>query len=92
MPAAAAATTAAIHQMTMAVKASGTIVTVTPDVFVSLLQRQDAPLVVHASTRFGKRHQYLASYKGLAFHTRASALLDLPPGIELVVAEKLWIP
>lgn len=91
-PAAATATTAAAHHALMALKVSGTIATVAPDTFAALLQRQEAPLVVHATTRFGKRYHYLTSYRGLAFHTRATHPLELPAGSELVLAEKLWIP
>lgn len=89
----AAVVAAAAAQVAMAVKASGTIVSVEPDAFVAILKKQDGPLVVHATARLGrKRHRYLTSYKGLAFFAEAREPLALPRGVELVVADKIWIP
>jgi hypothetical protein len=85
-----AAAAAAIGQ---AIKASGVIVSVEPDEFLRILQRQQGPLVVHATGGFfSTNYQYLTSYKGLAFFTKATAPLHLPPGTELVQAKSIWIP
>lgn len=35
---------------------------------------------------------YLTSYKGLAFFTKSSTPLNLSGDIELVLAQKIWIP
>jgi hypothetical protein len=86
----AAGAAAAIAQ---AVKASGVIVRVEPDDFAAILQRQPGALVVHATGGFfSTNYQYLTSYKGLAFFTKAATPLDLPPGTELVQAKAIWIP
>ncbi len=87
---AGAAAAAAIAQAT---KASGVIVRVEPTEFMQILARQEAPLVVVARRRlFGLTYQFLTSYKGLAFFTKSRFPLSLPPGTEVVVAGKIWIP
>lgn len=91
--AAGAAAAAAAAQIAMAVKASGTIVTVEPEAFLAVLGRQKEPLVVHATTRLArKRYHYLVSYKGLAFVTKSATALVLPKGAEVVLADKIWVP
>lgn len=86
----AAAGAAAIAK---AIKASGVIVHIEPDDFVGILKRQPGALVVHATGGFfSTNYQYMTSYKGLAFFTKAPAPLDLPPGTEVVQARKMWVP
>jgi len=64
----AAAAAAAIAQAT---KASGVIVRIGPDDFLNILDQNDEPLVVHAiGGFFSTSHQYLTSYRGLAFFTK----------------------
>jgi hypothetical protein len=90
---AAGAAGAAAAAIAQAIKASGVIVRVGPDDFVGILKRQPGALVVHATGGFfSTNYQYLTSYKGLAFFTKAPAPLDLPPGTELVQAKKIWVP
>ena len=87
---AAAAYAAAIAQ---AIKASGAIVSVTPDNFIKLVSRVEKPLVVTApGGTFKKNYQYITGYKGLVFYTKASEPLMLPGSTEIVTAEKIWIP
>jgi len=31
-------------------------------------------------------------YKGLVFYTESQTMLPLPNGIELITADKIWIP
>lgn len=86
----AAAAAAAIAQ---AIGASGVIVRVEPDDFLAILQRQEEPLVVHATGGFlSTNYQYLTSYKGLAFFSKSNMPMSLPAGTELVYAKKIWIP
>ena len=86
----AAAAAAAIAQAT---KASGVIVRIEPHELSGILERQEAPLVVHATGGFlTTNYQYLTSYKGLAFFTKSPMPIDLPRGTELVKATKIWIP
>ena len=76
-----------------AIKASGTIVQVEPETFAEILRKVDKPLVVYApGGLFSTKHQYLTSYKGLAFFTRSREQIDLPRGVEAVVAKKIWMP
>ena len=87
---AAAAHAAAIAQ---AIKASGAIVSVSPEGFMNLVSRAEKPLVVTASGgTFKKNFQYLTSYKGLCFYTKSSSPLILPGSTEIVAAGKIWIP
>ena len=76
-----------------AIKASGTIVKVEPEVFAQLLAKAESPLVVYSQGGvISTNHQYLMSYKGLAFYTKADDPISLPATAELIVAEKIWIP
>jgi len=76
-----------------AIKASGSIVRVEPEVFARLLGRVDKPLVVYMQGGFfSKNHQYLTSYKGLTFYTKSGEQIDVPKSAEIIVAEKMWTP
>jgi acetyl esterase/lipase len=89
---AGAAAAAAIAQ---AIKASGVIVHVEPEDFLSILERQpEVPLVVQATSKFffTTYYLYLNSYKGLAFYTKSPTPLALPTDCEIVQAKKIWIP
>ncbi|MFC2022602.1 hypothetical protein ACFLTL_00350 [Chloroflexota bacterium] len=88
--AAAAAAAAAIAQ---AIKASGAIVRVKPDDFISILGKTSRPLVVFATGGvLKKNYQYLTAYKGLIFFTKAETPILLPGDAELVAAKQIWIP
>ena len=89
---AAAAAAAAIAN---AIKASGVLITVEPDVFEMIAHRQKEPLIVHSFGGFfgfGMKHTYLTSYKGLAFTTRSTELLDIPYGSEIIESKSIAIP
>ena len=76
-----------------AIKASGVIVRVDPVEFQNILHRIERPLVVCAERRiFSTKYQYLVSYKGLAFFTKATAQILLPSGTEAIIAKKIWVP
>jgi hypothetical protein len=76
-----------------AIKATGIIIEVEPDTFLSLLARITEPLVIRAdSGMFVRRKRYLTSYKGLAFYTQSGEKLPLPMNCEIVEARKIWIP
>lgn len=84
---------AAAAAMIQAVRAAGVIVYVEGMEFLEVLKRVEAPLVVHAQIGwFTIQQQYLTSYKGIAFYTRTTSLLTLPPGVELVRARSIWVP
>lgn len=76
-----------------AIKASGVVVRVEPDAFLAILKRADAPLVVVGSGGvFKKHHQYLTSYKGLAFFATSPDPFVLPPRVEVIQAKSISIP
>lgn len=84
---------AAAHATAQAIKASGAIVRVEPEDFLKILARSADPLVISAPGGFlSGGHEYLTSYKGLAFFTNSPKPLDLPAGAEVVAAQKIWIP
>ena len=86
----AAAVAAAIAQ---AIKASGVLVRVSPEDFQNILQKIKDPLVIYSTGGFfTSNHQYLTSYKGFAFFAKSSTEIILPAGIEIIVANKIWIP
>lgn len=83
----------AAEEVARAIKASGAIVSVEPDNFMTILARVDKPLVVCSQSKFlGTRYHYLTSYKGLIFYTKSSSPLMLRPSIEQIHAKKIWIP
>ncbi len=91
--AAAGAAAAAAAAIANAIKASGAIVRVEPEEFLKIVSRTESPLVVNAEGGFiGVNHQYLTSYKGLAFFTKSPDPLNLPGDAELIVSRKIWIP
>jgi hypothetical protein len=91
--AAGASGAAAAAAIAQAIKASGAIVSVEPQEFLRILRRTEQPLVVHATGGvFSTNYQYLTSYKGLIFFTKAQVPLELPPGPEIVLARRIWIP
>ncbi len=76
-----------------AIKASGAIVRVEPHDFETILSRVDEPLVVTAQGGFfATSYQYLTAYKGLIFFTKTSTPLKLAPSVEMIEANKIWIP
>jgi len=78
--------------MVQAVKASGAIVKVEPDAFMTILSKSDTPLVVMATGGvFRTNYRYLSAYKGLIFFTQSSAPLQMGK-VELVSAKNIWIP
>ena len=86
----AGAAAAAIAQ---AIRASGAIVRVEPQDFLSVLATAVQPVVVVAEGGFwSKNYQYLTSYKGLAFYAKSSTPLPLPADIDLIEAKKIWVP
>lgn len=90
---AAAGAAAAAAAIVNAAKASGVIVRVKPSDFLSIVRKTESPLVVYATGGFFKtNHQYLTSYKGLAFFTKSLQKLELPSDVEMVLAAKIWIP
>lgn len=90
MAATGAIVAAAIAQ---ANKASGAIVSVEPEDFLTLVSKMEEPLVVMAEGGLlTTNYQYLMNYKGLFFFTKSPEKLPLPFKTELVTAKSIWIP
>ena len=88
--AAAGAAAAAIAQ---AIKASGAIVSVNTNAFLTILMKTDKPLViVSEGGLFKKNYQYMTGYKGFVFHVKCSEPLQFSMHVEKIVAGKIWIP
>lgn len=93
MSAGAVAAGAAAAAVQQAIKASGVIVTLTPEEWLKIVSKQTEPLVIRSAIGFfTKRFAYLTSYKGLAFYTVSLNALTLPPATELIQAKAIWIP
>jgi len=79
--------------MANAIKASGSIVNVEPETFAVILRKTERPLIVYYQGRlFSAKHQYLTSYKGLTFFAKSKEQIDLPRGVEVILAKKMWMP
>lgn len=83
----------AAQMIANAVKASGTVVRIEPAEFAKILKKVVSPLVVYAEGgMISTNYQYMLSYKGFAFYCKADDPIDLPKNVEVVVADKIWIP
>jgi hypothetical protein len=90
MPATSANHAAAVIEAT---RASGAIIQINPEGFLEILRKSESPLVIAANGGiFGKKFDYLTSYKGLCFFTRSSEELQLPTRAEMIPAKKIWVP
>lgn len=79
--------------LAQALRASGIIVRLKAPEFQKILRGTEAPLVVVCRNRFlGRGYRYLTSYKGIAFYTRSSRPLELPPEAEIIEARSIWVP
>ena len=79
--------------MAQATKASGAIVDMEPDQFMTILGKCERPLVVISRGGFLDRSfRYLVGHKGLVFHTKSKTELMLPGKTEVVAAKSVWIP
>ena len=88
-----AETAALVAAIANATKASGVIVHMECEEFQKILAKAEKCLVVCATGGLiSTNYQYLTSYKGLAFFTKSDEPLVLPPGVETINADKIWIP
>jgi len=84
---------AAAAAIANAIKASGSIVHVESQTFAQILRKVERPLIVYyQGGLFSAKHQYLTSYKGLTFFAKSNEQIDLPRGVEVIVAKKIWMP
>ncbi|MBI3820587.1 MAG: hypothetical protein HY286_17995 [Planctomycetes bacterium] len=90
----ATAAAAAHHAAVLkAYRSMGIFVKIDSRDFLQLLERAEAPVVVHS--RFGfftKKDRYIQSYKGFAFYTDVDQTLDLPKSCELVESQGSMLP
>jgi hypothetical protein len=78
-----------------AIKASGVIVRVDEENFLSILHRSETPIVVVAGKPkgfWGGGYKYLTSYRGLAFFAKSTEPINLPGEAEVIHAKSIWIP
>ncbi len=76
-----------------AIKASGVVVEVSSEDFMTIIQCSQGALIVHAQSKIIRTtHKYLTSYKGLAFYTKVSEPLEFKNHVELIEAKKISIP
>ena len=76
-----------------AVRAMGVIVKLKPDDFLKIVNRVSEPLIVRAPHgAFSKKHDYLVTYKGFAFYTSTKDDLRLPPTVEVLNADSMYVP
>jgi len=90
--AAAAAAAAAIAN---AVKASGAIVEVDPEVFMTMLtrERESRPIVIVSQVGIIRTsYRYLTACRGFIFYTKSADPLMLPGSADLITARKIWTP
>jgi len=81
------------HVIANAVKASGAIVRVEPNVFEQLIQKQqDGLIIFNEGGIFSTNYKYLMSYKGIFFFTKTKTPLVLPANLEVVKTKKIWMP
>ncbi len=90
---AAAGAVAAAAAIANAIKASGVVVNISAADFMKILSKVENPLVIYSEGGFfSTKYRYLVSYKGFAFFTKSLTPLLLPSQVEVIVAEKIWIP
>jgi len=90
---AGAAVGAAAAAVAQAIKASGAIVRIYPQDFLAMLSKNIGGVVVQSRGGIlSPKFQYITSYKGPIFYTESQTMLQLPNGIELITADKIWIP
>jgi len=94
MPNGTAAGAAAVQAaIANAIKASGAIVKVDAEDFLTVMHKTDEPLVVYAATKvFKTSHQYMTAYRGFIFYTKTPEPLMLPNRALVINAKKIWIP
>jgi len=84
---------AAMAAMAQATKASGAIVDMEPEDFLTILSHCEKPLLVVSRGGFLDRSfRYLFGHKGFVFHTKTRTELMLPSRVEIVAAKNIWIP
>jgi hypothetical protein len=87
-----AAITVALMQQN-ALKAMGSIVSVTPDDFRRVVSKnEDALVIFHYGGTFKKHYKYLTTYKGFTFYTKSDSKLSFNLPVEIVEADKISIP
>ncbi len=82
-----------INAIANAIKASGVVVELAREDFLTIVRQSEKPLIVHAPSKLIRtKHKYLTSYKGLAFYTKVDQPLDFLSEVELIEAKKISVP
>ncbi len=84
---------AAAAALANATKASGAIIKVNPENFQKIIGKSEPCVVVIAKGGIFKKHyQYITNYRGFFFYTKSSQVMSFSSGVEIVYADKIWIP
>lgn len=85
---------AAAHQaINNAIMASGAIIKITTNDFISLLAKIDSSVVVEAKGGiFTTKWNYITNYRGFYFFTKSKDRLGISSRHELIRSNKIWVP
>ncbi|MDN5200820.1 hypothetical protein QQ008_05595 [Fulvivirgaceae bacterium BMA10] len=88
-----AGTAAHVAAIQNAIKASGAIIKIEVNEFVSLLSKMDPGLVIESQGGlFSASFKYLTSYKGFVFYTKSGDRLSISGKHEMIRAKRIWVP
>ena len=75
-----------------AMRAFGMLVRVNPEDFMTILSKNEKPLVVFTEKKFiVSSYHYLTSYKGFIFYTKTKSPMQLTSNVELIQAKSMWV-
>jgi hypothetical protein len=86
---------AAAVALANAIKASGAIVEVEPELFMTMLarERNTRPMVIMAQGGIIKTdYRYLAACRGFTLYTKSVDALMLPGYVDVITARRIWTP
>ncbi len=84
---------AAHFALLQAIYSMSIVVQLKPQAFLSLLEKNEAPMVLTAKGGFIRKHyRYLTTYKGFTFFTKVYEPLMLPKSAEIIEVGRLRVP
>lgn len=63
---------------------------VTTDVFFTMLERQDAPMVLHREAGWPSQHTYLTRWNGVYFFFKQREAIDLSMRADVIDVENIY--
>lgn len=68
------------------------LVRVSPENFLTVLSKDEKPLVLFAEKRFFVTfYQYLTNYRGFIFYAKSKSPLQLIGNVELIKVKSIWV-